>query len=108
MFTRDKNLTPRSRELRTNATPQETQLWYRYLRSYPLQFYRQRVTWEYIVDFYCPKARLVVGLDGKHHLLRKNMEYDQERTNYLEAKGLRVIRFQNCFGVVPLLCQGRG
>ena len=92
---RDKNLTPRAREMRTNATRQEDILWYDYLSKYPLRFYRQKIIWEYIVDFYCPKARLVIELDGNQHLLPESAAYDEERTKILEAKGLRVMRFPN-------------
>ena len=53
-----------SQRLRSNATKEENTLWYQYLRSYPLQFRRQCVLGQYIVDFYCAKALLVVELDG--------------------------------------------
>jgi very-short-patch-repair endonuclease len=52
---------------------------------------RQAPIGPFIVDFYCPPARLVVELDGSQHL--DQVEYDQRRTRYLERGGLQVIRF---------------
>ena len=91
----DKNLTPRAQELRRNATRQENRLWYDFLRRYPVHFYRQRVIGEYIVDFYCPAAKLVIEVDGNYHLEPAQVEYDAERTEYLNARGLLVLRFRN-------------
>lgn len=87
--------TDRARELRKNMTPQEKRLWYDFLRTYPVKFYRQRAIGNYIVDFYCSKARLVVELDGSQHYDPDNERYDAERTKQLEACGLRVLRFSN-------------
>ncbi len=92
---RDKKLNPYSRSLRNNPTKQENQLWYRFLRKHPLQFNRQRIIGEYIVDFYCSKANLVIELDGSQHYTDKMIEYDQQRTAYLESLGLTVMRFTN-------------
>ena len=60
----DSRLRPRARELRNNATKQENHLWYGFLRRRPEQWHRQKVIGEFIVDFYCPKAKLVIELDG--------------------------------------------
>lgn len=57
---RDIKLKKRATELRTNATKEENHLWYDFLRSYPVRFYRQRIIGEYIVDFYCSKAKPVI------------------------------------------------
>lgn len=92
---RNKNLKQYSRNLRKNATKQERHLWYDYLRKYPLQFYRQRIIGAYIVDFYCPKAKLVVELDGSQHYKEDVTKYDDNRTLYLNGLGLKVIRFSN-------------
>lgn len=56
-----------ARELRRNMTRQEKHLWYDFLRSYPIKFYRQRPIGNYIVDFYCSEAHLVIELDGNQH-----------------------------------------
>jgi len=92
---RDKNLRPRSCELRTKATPQEQHLWYDFLRRCQPRFTRQRIIGEYIVDFYCHSAALVIELDGDQHYEPEAMEYDKIRTSYLNALGLQVLRFAN-------------
>ncbi|MCC8014223.1 MAG: endonuclease domain-containing protein [Eubacterium sp.] len=86
----------RARELRKNMTKQERHLWYDYLRSYPVKFYKQRVIGNYIADFYCDKASLVVELDGSQHYEDETVKYDTLRTEYLEINnGLQVVRFTN-------------
>ncbi|MBR5490966.1 MAG: DUF559 domain-containing protein, partial [Oscillospiraceae bacterium] len=61
------SLKENSQLLRKNMTKEERHLWYDFLKSFPLQFKRQKPIGPYIVDFYCPKARLVVELDGSQH-----------------------------------------
>jgi len=80
MYNYDKNLVPRARELRTNATRQENHLWYDFLNRYPVRCHRQKIIGEYIVDFYCPQVKVIIELDGKHHLEKNQAEYDAERT----------------------------
>jgi very-short-patch-repair endonuclease len=58
-------------------------------------FYRQKTIGEYIADFYCPKARLVVEVDGGQHFTKDVSEYDRVRDKYMTGLGLRVIRFTN-------------
>ncbi|MBR6620668.1 MAG: endonuclease domain-containing protein [Clostridia bacterium] len=91
----NKNIVPAARMLRKNMTKEERHLWYEFLRNYPLRFSRQKVLGKYIVDFYCAKAGLVIELDGSQHYEEKNMIEDAERTEYLEAYGLSVIRIPN-------------
>ena len=95
MIPRNKSLKPKSTALRNNATKQENHLWYDFLRNYPLQFYRQRIIGEYIVDFYCPKAKLIIELDGMQHYEKDAVEYDNNRTKAFEEFNLCVIRFSN-------------
>jgi len=95
MLPRNKNLKIRAKELRNNATKQENHLWYEFLRKYYLQFYRQKIIGNYIVDFYCPKAKLVIELDGSQHYEKEALEYDALRTEYLNSIGLYVLRFSN-------------
>jgi len=76
-------------------TKEERHLWYDFLKSYPVQFKRQVPFENYIVDFYCFQARLVVELDGSQHYEPEEMEYDQKRTADLESLGLTVLRFSN-------------
>ena len=84
-----------AKALRKNMTPWERKLWYEYLRSYPLRFQRQKAIGNYIVDFYCAKAGVVVELDGGGHYTEEQREMDAIRTQYLESIGLKVIRFCN-------------
>ena len=89
------SLTPRAKSLRKNMTKEEKRLWYDYLRLYPVRFLRQKVKDNYIVDFYCSKARLIIELDGSQHYERKAEIYDLIRTERLEDRGLSVIRIPN-------------
>ena len=76
-------------------TKEERHLWYDYLRNKDVRFLRQKIIGRYIVDFYCAKANLVIELDGSQHYEDKGIEYDAERTKYLEQNGLTVIRIPN-------------
>ena len=91
----NKSIVPTARMLRKNMTKEEKHLWYDYLRTYSVRFLRQKVLGKYIVDFYCAEAKLVIELDGSQHYEEKGIEYDAERTAYLEKYGLRVIRIEN-------------
>ena len=84
-----------AKELRKNMTPWERKLWYEYLRYYPIRFQRQKAIGNYIVDFFCAKADLVIELDGGGHYEENQMRYDAARTKELEAMGLRVVRICN-------------
>lgn len=84
-----------AKNLRKNMTKEERHLWYDFLSPYPIHFYRQRRIGAYIVDFYCPKAKLVVELDGSQHFEIEAIEYDIQRTKYLESLGLLVLRVPN-------------
>ncbi|MFZ1546009.1 MAG: endonuclease domain-containing protein [Candidatus Nitrotoga sp.] len=92
-----RQLKQNSRELRCNMTDAEQKLWYRLRRKQinGWQFYRQKIIGSYIVDFYCPAARLVVELDGSQHFEPQHQATDQKRDAYLLSLGLRVLRFDN-------------
>ena len=92
---KNKNLSSAARELRKNATKEENLLWFRFLRKYPVRFHRQYVIKNYIVDFYCHKAKLVIELDGSQHYEPAGQAKDQARTEELNSMGLKVIRFSN-------------
>ena len=92
---RNGKLTNHARALRKTMTKEEAYLWYQFLSRYKPRFHRQYVIGNYIVDFYCHKARLVVELDGSQHTDPGNIEYDQARTTYLHSQGLEVLRFSN-------------
>lgn len=89
------NLNDFAKNLRKSMTPQERKLWYDYLRYYPVKIYRQRPIDNYIADFYCSKAKLVIEIDGAQHYTEKGIEYDSIRTDILNLYGLTVIRFTN-------------
>ena len=84
-----------ARRLRRDMTPQERKLWYEYLRTYPVKFYKQRIIESFIVDFYCHEIGLVIELDGSQHGIDDSVEYDVERTKFLEALGLTAVRYWN-------------
>lgn len=91
----NKQLVPLARQLRREMTKEERRLWYDFLRTYPVRFLRQRVIGNYIVDFYCAQAKLVIELDGSQHYEADATQKDAERTAFLEQYGLRVLRFAN-------------
>jgi len=91
----NKKLIPRAKELRKEMTPQERHLWYDFLRDYPVKIYKQKVIDNFIVDFYCHQAKLVIELDGSQHYTPEGLAYDKERTSILNSYSLEVIRFSN-------------
>ena len=95
MLKYNKDLIVYAKELRKNMTPWEMKLWNCFLREYPIRFQRQKVIDNYIVDFYCAKARLVIELDGGGHYTDEQMQYDATRTKILEKYGLKVLRICN-------------
>ncbi len=76
-------------------TPWERKLWYEFLNSYPVRFQRQKAIGNFIVDFYCAKAALVIELDGSQHYNKNDMIKDKIRTEKLEEFNLTVIRIPN-------------
>lgn len=84
-----------AKNLRKNATPQENHLWYDFLSEYKIRFQRQKAIDDFIADFYCHKAKLVIEIDGTHHSTLQGKEKDEFRTDILNEYGLRVIRFTN-------------
>ena len=91
----DKKNIPLAKALRENMTPWERKLWYDFLRNYPVRFQRQKAIGNYIADFYCAKARLVIELDGGGHYTKEQARKDEQRTNDLNAMNLRVVRICN-------------
>jgi very-short-patch-repair endonuclease len=109
----NKNLKGFAKELRKNMTETELFLWSRIRRKqlYGFQFYRQKNIGSYIVDFYCPAAKLVIELDGGQHYSEDVMKEDKKRDDYLSSLGLQVLRFsdrevfKNTEGVIDKICQ---
>jgi very-short-patch-repair endonuclease len=88
-------LQARARELRRAPTPAERKLWNR-LRGWGIgKFRRQHPLDRFILDFYCPAARLCVEVDGGIHDDPDQLARDRARTETLAAMGIRVIRFRN-------------
>ena len=92
---KNKELSERARALRRNMTKEEQKLWKLYLCRCQPRFHRQHVIGNYIADFYCHKAKLVVELDGSQHYTPEEKQYDEKRTKYLQSQGLQVLRFSN-------------
>jgi very-short-patch-repair endonuclease len=88
-------LTRISQRLRRKMTKEERHLWYDFLKSLPVTINRQKVIGQYIVDFYCASARLVIEVDGSQHFEDGNLEKDKSRDNYLRSIGLTVNRYSN-------------
>jgi very-short-patch-repair endonuclease len=93
----NKSLKERRKELRANQTLAEEKLW-EFISNRKLngfKFYRQYSIGGYILDFYCPKIRLGVELDGSGHKEKEMAIFDKERTRELEASNIRILRFWN-------------
>ena len=86
-----------AKSMRHAATDDENLLWQllRAKRFMNLKFRRQQVIEPYNVDFYCHEIGLVIELDGGQHGTDDAVEYDAERTKFLEALGLTVVRYWN-------------
>ena len=84
-----------ARNLRKNATPQENELWYKFLSKYEIRFQRQKPIDNFIADFYCHKAKLIIEIDGSQHYRPEGKSKDQFRTEMLEGYDLKIIRFTN-------------
>ena len=83
--------------LRQNMTPQEIKLW-KILHNnlfYGLKFRRQVPIGNYVVDFVCENKNLIIEIDGGQHNFDKNIEYDNQRSEYLKNLGYKIIRFWN-------------
>ncbi len=84
-----------ARALRREMTPHERKLWYLFLQKYPVKFYKQKIIEQYIVDFYCAPAKLVIEIDGTQHYEEDGKVRDRIRDEKLNSLGLTVLRFSN-------------
>lgn len=86
-----------SRDLRNSMTNAEQLLWQRLRRKQilGLQFYRQKPILNFIVDFYCPAANLIIECDGGQHYTEDGRSADQIRDQALSELGLVVVRYSN-------------
>lgn len=90
-----KGLIERARQMREKPTPTEALLWEKLRKRQlgGLKYRRQHIIHTFIVDFYCPAARLVIEIDGSVHAAQE--DYDQEREACLKVLGYEVVRFSN-------------
>jgi len=108
MLQYSKHLKKYSRRLRKEMTNAERLLWSKIRRKQlkGFQVYRQKPIGQFVVDFYCPNAKLVIELDGGQHYSEVIQAKDQSRDKYMDGIGLKVLRFsdkevfENLSGVV--------
>ena len=90
-------ITEYAKQLRHNQTKAETFLW-QHLRAGRLaeyKFKRQYIIENYIADFYCAQAKLVIEIDGDDHYTEEHQEYDISRSQVMQSKGIQVLRYTN-------------
>ena len=95
MIPYNKALVKNAQVLRKNMTPEEKCLWYDFLKLLPYTVKRQHNIDNFIVDFYIPKKKIVIELDGVQHLVPKHIEADLERDEILATWGIKVLRYSN-------------
>ena len=91
----NKKLTGVSKLLRKNMTKEERHLWYDFLKGLSVTVNRQKTIGNYIVDFYCASAKIVIELDGSQHFDEKGKNEDKVRDEYLRGLGLTILRYSN-------------
>ena len=84
-----------ARSMRKDLTPAEKKLWKGLLKEFKFRVLRQRPIDNFIVDFYCPKMKLVIEIDGASHFKDEGKALDRERVGILKAYGLQVVRFSD-------------
>ena len=93
--TNNPKLTGISKTLRKNMTKEERHLWYDFLKDLTVTVNRQKVIGNYIVDFYCATAKIVIELDGSQHFEEKGEAKDNVRDKFLSSLGINVLRYSN-------------
>lgn len=77
-------------------TKEEIILWSKIRKNqFNVKFARQKIIGDYIADFYCHKAKLIIELDGSQHYQEKGLQDDKTRDEYFISKGLKILRFSN-------------
>jgi very-short-patch-repair endonuclease len=97
------------RSLRKNMPKSEIILWSK-LKNRQMhgeRFLRQYGVEEYVLDFYCPRLKLAIEVDGDSHFVPGAEEYDKARQEHIEAFGIRFLRFTNAdvCGNIDFVCQ---
>ena len=85
----------RARKMRKEPTEEENKLWNILLKHIKPRFVRQRTIGYYIVDFYCPKLKLIIEIDGEQHFWEENEEYEKRREKFLNDSGYTLLHFYN-------------
>ena len=85
----------RKAEQEKKRIEEENKLWHLYLKKIRPRFTRQKIIGSYIVDFYCPKLKIVIEIDGVQHYLEENTDYEKRRETYLQNEGYKLLRFYN-------------
>ena len=93
--TNNPRLKRNAQKLRREMTKEERHLWYDFLKLLPVTVNRQKVIDQYIVDFYCASAKLVIELDGSQHYESEGAAADRQRDNALNQLGITVVRYSN-------------
>ena len=88
-------LVDHAREMRKGPTDEENKIWHILLKHIKPRFTRQKIIGSYIVDFYCPKLKLIIEIDGEQHYLEENAEYEKRRDDFFEKAGYMILRFSN-------------
>ena len=76
-------------------TEEERKLWYCFLQKLPITIRRQKMLGQYIADFYCAAAKLVIEIDGSQHYEDYGTESDKKRDSFLQEQGITVLRYSN-------------
>lgn len=95
MYHYDKKLSGNATFLRKNMTPEEKRLWFAFLQRLPTRVKRQFKINNYIVDFYIPKVKTVIEIDGIQHLIPEHKLKDENRDSDLAQYGITVLRYRN-------------
>lgn len=91
----ERDLSGLAKTLRRNMTKEEKRLWYEFLKRLPCTVNRQKQFGNYIADFFCAEAKLVIELDGSQHYEEEAAAKDRERDEYFKGLGIDVLRFSN-------------
>ena len=82
-------------KMRKNQTDEEKKVWFQILKGRVPKFHRQRIIGNYIVDFFCPKLKLIIEIDGEQHFWEENEEYEIRREKFLNNSGYKLLHFYN-------------
>ncbi len=93
----DPSTKAKRRELRHDSTTAEITLWSKLkgAKLYGYKFRRQHGVGKYILDFYCPELNLAIEVDGDSHFIGDGPERDAIRSQFIQGKGIRILRFTN-------------